>query len=85
MSTESKNIDIDALLQNTWLQVISLRHGPQFTEGEGLALWQRCVSDAERVQLALRDAGVSRESRHDILLAQCALLDEAVKRARRAG
>lgn len=79
MSTEAKTIDIDALLQNTWLQVISLRHGPQFTEGEGLALWQRCVSDAERVQLALRDAGVSRESRHDILLAQCALLDEAVK------
>lgn len=79
MSTEAKTIDIDALLQNTWLQVISLRHGPQFTEGEGLALWQRCVSDAERVQLTLRDAGVSRESRNDILLAQCALLDEAVK------
>lgn len=79
MSTEAKTIDIDALLQNTWLQVISLRHGPQFADGEGLALWQRCVNDAERVQLRLREAGVSRESCHDILLAQCALLDEAVK------
>jgi type VI secretion system protein ImpK len=79
MSTESKALDIDALLQNTWLQVISLRHGPQFTDGEGLALWQRCVNDAERVQLTLREAGVNRESCQDILLAQCALLDEAVK------
>ncbi|WP_350262622.1 type VI secretion system protein TssL, short form (plasmid) [Pantoea sp. BJ2] len=79
MSTTSQTPDIDALLQNTWLQVISLRHGPEFADGEGLALWQRCVADAERVQLALREAGVSRESRHDILLAQCALLDEAVK------
>jgi type VI secretion system protein ImpK len=79
MSTTSQTIDIDALLQDTWLQVISLRHDPNFADGEGLALWQRCVNDAERVQLALRDAGVSRESRHDILLAQCALLDEAVK------
>ncbi|KGT95339.1 membrane protein [Erwinia typographi] len=72
-------IDIDALLQNTWLQVISLRHGPDFSDGEGLALWQRCVNDAERVQLTLRNAGVSRESCHDVLLAQCALLDEVVK------
>lgn len=26
-------IDIDALLQDTWLQVISLRHGPTFQDG----------------------------------------------------
>jgi type VI secretion system protein ImpK len=32
------SIDIDALLQDTWLQVISLRHGPQFP-GEGRILW----------------------------------------------
>lgn len=25
-------IDIDALLQDTWLQVVSLRHGPTFQE-----------------------------------------------------
>jgi hypothetical protein len=35
-------IDIDALLQDTWLQVISLRHGPQFQDGEGA----RCGSAA---------------------------------------
>ncbi|PIF21648.1 type VI secretion system protein TssL, short form [Candidatus Pantoea floridensis] len=79
MSTPSQTIDIDALLQNTWLQVISLRHGPEFTEDGGLTLWQRCVADAEHVQRVLREAGVSREGCHDILLAQCALLDEAVK------
>ncbi|MFZ4215366.1 type VI secretion system protein TssL, short form [Pantoea endophytica] len=79
MSKTLPTINIDALLQTTWLQVISLRHGPSFDDGEGLKLWQRCVADAERVQLVLREAGASRESRHDILLAQCALLDEAVK------
>ena len=34
-------IDIDALLQDTWLQVVSLRHGPTFQEGEGWVLWER--------------------------------------------
>lgn len=29
------SIDIDALLQDTWLQVISLRHGPIFQTGKG--------------------------------------------------
>lgn len=29
-------IDIDALLQDTWLQVISLRHGPTFQDGKGV-------------------------------------------------
>lgn len=72
-------VDIDALMQNSWLQVISLRHQPRFKEGEGKALWQRCVADVEQVQQVLRDAGASDESRQDILLAHCALLDEAVK------
>lgn len=79
MTSEAKTLDIDALLQSSWLQVISLRHGPVFADGEGMMLWQRCVKDVERVQLELREAGVKRESRDDILLAQCALLDEAVK------
>ncbi|ADU70753.1 type VI secretion system protein TssL, short form [Pantoea sp. At-9b] len=72
-------VDIDALMQNSWLQVISLRHQPQFKEGEGKALWQRCVADIKQVQQVLRDAGTGDESRQDILLAHCALLDEAVK------
>ena len=47
-------IDIDALLQDTWLQVISLRHGPTFQEGEGRTLWERCIADVERVQRELK-------------------------------
>lgn len=73
------SIDIDALLQDTWLQVISLRHGPQFQEGEGRVLWDRCVSDAERIQQALKASGMDEASCQHILTAQCALLDEAVK------
>jgi type VI secretion system protein ImpK len=48
------SIDIDALLQDTWLQVISLRHGPQFP-GEGRVLWERCIADVERVQRELKE------------------------------
>ncbi|MNB87523.1 hypothetical protein D3C75_345230 [compost metagenome] len=72
-------IDIDALLQNTWLQVISLRHGPEFQDGEGRALWDRCVADIERVQQALKASELDETSCQHILTAQCALLDEAVK------
>jgi type VI secretion system protein ImpK len=72
-------IDIDALLQDTWLQVISLRHGPTFQEGEGRVLWERCVADVERVQLALKEKELDDASCLHILTAQCALIDEAVK------
>lgn len=71
--------DIDALLQNTWLQAISLRHGPEFKDGEGLKLWQRCVAEVEKVQQALREADCDEASCKHILYAQCALLDEVVK------
>lgn len=73
------SIDIDALLQNTWLQVISLRHGPQFQDGEGRLLWERCIADVERVQRELKASELDEASRLHIMTAQCALLDEAVK------
>jgi type VI secretion system protein ImpK len=73
------SIDIDALLQDTWLQVISLRHGPQFLDGEGQVLWDRCVADVERVQRELKASELDEASCQHILTAQCALLDEAVK------
>lgn len=73
------SIDIDALLQHTWLQVISLRHRPTFQEGEGRTLWERCVADVERVQRELKASGLNQASCQHILTAQCALLDEAVK------
>lgn len=71
--------DIDALLQDTWLQVISLRQGMTCSEGEGQVFWQRCVADIERVHQALKDAGHSEQSCQYIRYAQCALLDETVK------
>lgn len=73
------SIDIDALLQDSWLQVISLRHGPQFQEGEGRVLWERCVADVERVQRALKESELDDASCQHILTAVCALLDETVK------
>lgn len=73
------SVDIDALLQDTWLQVISLRYGPQFQEGEGRVLWERCIADVERVQRELKASELDEASCKHILTAQCALLDEAVK------
>ena len=73
------SIDIDSLLQDTWLQVISLRHGPQFQDGEGRMLWERCIADVERVQGELKASELDEASCQHILTAQCALLDEAVK------
>ncbi|MCX9890226.1 type VI secretion system protein TssL, short form [Klebsiella quasipneumoniae] len=73
------SIDIDALLQNTWLQVISLRHGPQFRDEEGYTLRLRCIADVERVQTELKASGLDDVSCQHILTAQCALLDEVVK------
>ncbi|WP_336239433.1 type VI secretion system protein TssL, short form [Enterobacter chuandaensis] len=73
------SVDIDALLQDTWLQVVSLRYGPQFQEGEGRILWERCIADVERVQRELKASELDEASCKHILTAQCALLDETVK------
>lgn len=73
------SIDIDALLQDTWLQVISLRYGPIFQVGEGRSLWERCITDVERVQHQLKESELDDASCQHILAAQCALLDEVVK------
>ncbi len=79
MKRSAPHVDMDALLQDTWLQVISLRQGMACEEGEGQVLWQRCVADIEHIQKALIEADVSEQSRQHILYAQCALLDETVK------
>lgn len=73
------SIDIDTLLQDTWLQVISLRHGPKFQDGEGRILWERCIADVGRVQHKLKASELDDASCQLILTAQCALLDETVK------
>lgn len=79
MKKSTPDVDIDALLQDTWLQVISLRQGMVCPEGEGPRLWQRCVADIEHTHQTLLAAGVSEQSRQHIQYAQCAVLDEAVK------
>jgi len=71
-------VNIDALLQRTWLKAIRLRNGLQFKEGEGRPLWNRCVKDIVQVQTALKVAQLDEDSRQHILYAQCALLDEVV-------
>ena len=61
------------------MQVISLRHGPAFLDGEGRTLWERCIADAEHLQRELKASELDEVSCRHILTAQCALLDEAVK------
>lgn len=78
--SNQKNIDIDELLQETWLRVISLQHKPEFKSGEGRKFWQACVDDINHVQQVLTDADFSQEDCAHILYAQCAILDEAVKK-----
>ncbi|CNE76370.1 membrane protein [Yersinia pseudotuberculosis] len=73
--------DIDALLQDTWLQVISLRQGMTCSEGEGQVFWQRCVDDIERGAFAASDGDAPGEQCTDgrfccrgcvaVLAAQC--------------
>ena len=72
------SVNIDALLQTTWLKAIRLRNMKEFKEGEGRLLWNRCVKDIIHVQTALEMAKLDEESRQHILYAQCALLDEVV-------
>ncbi|QLK63558.1 DotU family type IV/VI secretion system protein (plasmid) [Enterobacteriaceae bacterium Kacie_13] len=79
MKENMQPVDIDALLQDTWLQVISLRQGVSYPDGEGRTFWKKCVADVEHVRQHLKDAGISEQSIQHILYAQCALLDESVK------
>jgi type VI secretion system protein ImpK len=79
ISAKNQIVDIDALLADTWLQVISLHQGWNCPEGEGQIFWKRCVADIERVQKALKEADVSEQNCQHIMYAQCAILDETVK------
>ncbi|MEG0635737.1 DotU family type IV/VI secretion system protein [Pseudomonas sp. WS 5412] len=65
---------LDALLQDSYLLVVELRHGASVQESPNL--WRRCEKQVEQVQQSLKDAGVSTRSIELISHAQCALLDE---------
>lgn len=72
----TRNIDIDALMANTWLTVAQLRHQSIAPDGE--ALYKRCTEQVESVREALERGGYDQDSITHITYAQCALLDEAV-------
>lgn len=69
-------MDIDALLQDTYLLVVELRHGTDAHSSP--ELWSRCVADVEHVRVTLQEEGLDRRSIDLISHAQCALLDETV-------
>lgn len=68
------DINIDALLRDTFLTVVELRQGT--TVRHGMELYRHCQRQVELVRERLKDAGFSRESVEHITYAQCALLDE---------
>ncbi|MCO6060368.1 type VI secretion system protein TssL, short form [Pseudomonas sp. MOB-449] len=71
-------VDIDALLQDSYLLVVELREGASARHGRDL--WKHCSSQVEHVRQRLEEAGMSEKSIDHISYAQCALLDETVLR-----
>ncbi|MBD0682795.1 type VI secretion system protein TssL, short form [Pseudomonas sp. PSB11] len=71
-------VDIDALLQDSYLLVVELRQGASTLDGT--ALWDLCVKQVEHVRQLLEHAGLAPRSIDHISHAQCALLDETVLR-----
>ncbi|MEN5018898.1 type VI secretion system protein TssL, short form [Erwinia sp. Eh17-17] len=71
-----KDLDIDQLLEDTWLTVTMLRQGA--ATSDGYALYQNCCRQVDNVRKALQGAGYDEASIGHISYAQCALLDETV-------
>lgn len=71
-------VDIDALLQDSYLLVVELRQGASALDGP--ALWDLCVKQVEHVRQMLEQAGLNPRTIDHISHAQCALLDETVLR-----
>lgn len=78
-SLEERNsaaVDIDALLQDTYLLVVELRQGASVQNSRELE--QLCTAQVEQVRQQLKLAGLGQRSIDHISHAQCALLDETV-------
>lgn len=75
---KSPAVDIDALLQDTYLLVVELQQKAAPKDGE--ELWKHCVAQVEQCRNNLINAGVSQRAVNQICYAQCALLDETVLR-----
>ena len=69
-------VDIDALLQDSYLLVVELRQGRSAQDSK--ALWTLCVEQIEHVRQQLEQADLGPRSIDHISHAQCALLDETV-------
>lgn len=69
-------VDIDSLLQDSYLLVVELRHGTPVQGSDELKV--RCVQQIEYVRQQLERAGLNQRSIEYISHAQCALLDETV-------
>ncbi len=55
-----KDVDIDQLMEDTWLTVAMLRQGA--VTPDGYALYQSCCQQVESVRLALAEAGYDEAS-----------------------
>lgn len=69
-------VNIDVLLQDSYLLVVELRQARSAQDSPGLR--SRCADQIEYVRQSLEQAGSSRRSIDYISYAQCALLDETV-------
>ncbi|KAA6169490.1 DotU family type IV/VI secretion system protein [Pseudomonas marginalis] len=69
-------LDIDKLLQDSYLMVVELRHGAVVQDTP--ELWRCCVRQVKQVYQALQAGGVSTKSTALICHAQSALFDETV-------
>lgn len=69
-------LDLDMLLQDSYLLVVELRQGGLVQSSR--VLWGLCVQQIERVRQQLQNAGMSARNVDYISHAQCALLDETV-------
>lgn len=75
-STHGVQIDLDQLLQDSYLLVVELRQGGAVRNSE--SLWECCVKQIVYVRQQLEAAGVHLRSIDLISHAHCALLDETV-------
>lgn len=71
-------LDLDALLQDSYLLVVELRQGALVHDSPNL--WTRCAKQIEQVRQGLKEADVNTRSIELISYAQCALLDETALR-----
>lgn len=69
-------VDIDSLLQDSYLLVVELRQGAPAQNSD--AIKALCVKQVEHVRQRLKDAGLAQRSIDHISHAQCALLDETM-------